>query len=358
MVKSGEPPARQAKAEQKVSQSAEPKTARALVARQMAESNSRNRLIVFALLFLLLVGAVLYFSLRPSESSGNGSGNTDVFGTLGGCTAYLKISGDIGTEDVDSISGYTPGSRTVANKIDSLAANPSIRGLLVEVDSPGGTVVATKEIFHSLEKFNRTKVVYINEMGASGGYYISLPADRIVANPDAITGNIGVRATFVSMSGLLDKLGVSTVTLKTGKFKDMGDPLKNMTEEEKQIVYSMLNETFGQFKADLLKYRGDKITDVGLVTDGRIFSGRQALAYGLVDDTGYLEDAKNYTKNATGTTSFCEVKFERPKSFWSSIMSSSLYYVGYGIGDSLKSAGSGAENRLVTDETGYTIRYG
>ncbi|MCD6279550.1 signal peptide peptidase SppA [Candidatus Micrarchaeota archaeon] len=316
----------------------------------MKTSNIKNRkranriIIPILLIAVLIIGCILIsylpidyiFSLtRPSSSLQT---NMNLINSLfNGCTAYMKITGELNTHDADMLlTGYSPGSRTIADKIDELNNNANVKGLFIEIDSGGGSVIATKEIYNALEKFNKPIIVYINDIGASGGYYISLPADVIIANPDSTVGNIGVRATFISMRGLLDKIGISTVTLKTGKFKDIGDPFKNMTPEEKAVVSTMLNETYNEFLNDLLKHRHIKDINISTLTDGRIFSGRQAMRYGLVDKIGYFNDAKEIAKNITGTDKICKVRFKHETNIWNDLFSSSFYYIGYGLGDSLK----------------------
>lgn len=334
--------------------------------RSRSKQNDRSRKMV--LVFLLLIMGLLIISYIGSaigstqtervssieEGSDSGSEGLDLFSELlnPGCIAYIHIKGELVSDDTYSLDGeYHPGSRTLARKIDELRKDDHVRGLLLEIDSQGGTVIATKELYRALEKFSREKpyVVYIHEIGTSGGYYIALPADRIIVNPDAMTGNIGVRATFISMEGLLDKLGITPTTIKSGEFKDMGDPFHNMTDEEKEILQGMLMETYEEFVNDLTSHRDLSEEELSIITDGRIFSGRQAVGYGLADETGYYEDALNAAENLTGVKRVCRIDIESKGPF-SQFFSEFAYYFGRGLGDSISLAKTGVSKIMIKYE--------
>jgi len=146
---------------------------------------------------------------------------------------------------------------------------------------------------------------------------VSLGADYILADPNVITGNIGARATFVNMKGLLDKLGVNVTTVKSGTHKDMGDPLRGLDEEERSMVQEMIDEVYDEFRSLILESRGDRVA-MNEIDDGRLLTGRQAYRYGLVDQLGYKEDAIKKAAELAGmkgAPSVCNIEVRKDSKF-------------------------------------------
>jgi protease-4 len=203
------------------------------------------------------------------------------------------------------ISGVIVNPMPVVKKLQKLARDKSVKALVLRVDSPGGSVGASQEIYRAIERFKETGkpvVVSMGNVAASGGYYVSAPADFIFANEGTITGSIGVIVQHIAYRELLNKIGISTTQIKTGKFKDTLSPFRELTPEEKKYIKDTITEVHDQFLSAILKYRKEKIGEEKLreVADGRIFTGRRALELGLVDAIGGIEDAVAKAKELAG----------------------------------------------------------
>ena len=169
-----------------------------------------------------------------------------------------------------------------------------VKGILLVVNSPGGGVVASDEIYNVLMDFKKTGrplVAYFGSIAASGGYYVGCAADVIVSNPNTITGSIGVIAEFPVVKNLLKKIGVDFIVIKSRDKKDLGSPWREMTREEKKIIKSLIDETYKNFLKIVSESRNIPMDSLYKIADGRIFSGRQALKYGLVDTLGTIDTA-------------------------------------------------------------------
>ncbi len=184
----------------------------------------------------------------------------------------------------------------IEKEIERAQNNPNIKALVLRVDSPGGAVGAAQEIYRALEIFrahHKPIVVSMGSLAASGGYYISVPADYIYANPGTLTASIGVIIDYLNYKDLLKKIGVEQGDIKTGKFKDILVPWKKLSDEDKVYLQYLIDNTYNQFIDAVLKYRSKKISKPQLlsIADGRVLTGLQAKEYGLVDGIGNLEDA-------------------------------------------------------------------
>lgn len=195
---------------------------------------------------------------------------------------------------VVKIQGGIYSSEKYVNWIKKLKENSQVRGILLVVNSPGGGVVASDEIYNALMDFKKTGrplVAYFGSIAASGGYYVGCAADVIVSNPNTITGSIGVIAEFPVVKNLLKKIGVDFIVIKSRDKKDLGSPWREMTREEKKIIKSLIDETYKNFLKIVSESRNIPMDSLYKIADGRIFSGRQALKYGLVDTLGTIDTA-------------------------------------------------------------------
>ncbi|WP_028950521.1 signal peptide peptidase SppA [Sulfurihydrogenibium subterraneum] len=181
---------------------------------------------------------------------------------------------------------------TVSN-ISQAEKEDSIKAVVIAVDSPGGAVGASQEIYRAIEKLREKKpvVVSMGNVAASGGYYISAPANVIYANPGTITGSIGVIIQQVDLSEILNKIGVKVNTVKSGENKDILYPTKPLTPEQRQILEKTVMDVYDQFLDAIVKYRPIKKEVLKTYADGRVFSGREAQKIGLVDKLGNIQDA-------------------------------------------------------------------
>lgn len=215
---------------------------------------------------------------------------------VGKCVAVVDVNMPLTIEGTQPsvFGGYgSPGSEELASIIEDLDQRQDVGAVLFVFNSPGGSVVATREVYASVKGLNKPTVSYFREVAASGAYYIASGTDYIVSDPDALTGSIGVIATFTDLSGLLDKLGVNITAIKSGPHKDIGASYRNMTENETAILQAMINEVYDEFRSIVLENRAGKLDRARFdeITDGRILSGRQAYKAGLVDKIGTKKDA-------------------------------------------------------------------
>ena len=203
----------------------------------------------------------------------------------------IQDTGDV-TSFFESV-GYN--HQNFLKMIDQASEDETIEGIILRVNSPGGGVVESAEIHKKLvelkEKTKKPVYVSMGTMAASGGYYISTPADKIFAVPDTLTGSLGVIMQGVNYSGLAEKYGVTFETIKSGEFKDIMSPSREMTGEERDILQDMVNNSYEGFVDVIAEGRKMTESEVREIADGRIYDGRQAKELNLVDELGYFEDA-------------------------------------------------------------------
>lgn len=205
---------------------------------------------------------------------------------------------------------------TVSN-LSQIEKDESIKAVVIAVDSPGGAVGASQEIYRAIEKLREKKpvVVSMGNVAASGGYYISAPANVIYANPGTITGSIGVIIQQVDLSEILNKIGVKVNTIKSGENKDILYPTKSLTPEQKQLLEQTVMDVYDQFLDAIVKYRPIKKEVLRTYADGRVFSGREAQKLGLVDKLGNIQDAVKEAKKLAklpDDTPVIEIKPQKP----------------------------------------------
>ncbi len=191
------------------------------------------------------------------------------------------------------IKGAIVSSQDTVKQIKDWRKDSTIKAIVLRIDSPGGAVGPSQEIYREIRRTIATKpvVVSMGSVAASGGYYIASAANHIVANPGTITGSIGVIIHFPNLRELFGKIGYQMVTIKSGQFKDIGNPSREMTPEEKELLQSTIDETYRQFVRDVALARNLPEDRVREVADGRIIMGEKALELKLVDQLGNFEDA-------------------------------------------------------------------
>ena len=253
----------------------------------------KNKPILIILVSALALG-VLFFSVLYLATLISGGKGSQALSPLPGMEkiALVKIEGMLITAD------------NIVDEINSYADDSSVRAILIRIDSPGGGVVASQEIFNAVlnaRKQGKKKVVIsMGSVAASGGYYIAAAGDRIVANPGTLTGSIGVKMEFANLEKLLEKIGVRGMVIKAGEYKDMGSPFREMTDHEKMLLQWVIDDVHSQFIEAVAKGRNLPEADVKAIADGRIFTGRQALQLKLVDQLGDLEDSINVAAELAG----------------------------------------------------------
>lgn len=191
------------------------------------------------------------------------------------------------------VEGMVLDAKQVVEALDRQAKDPKVKAIVLRVDSPGGAVAPTQEIFRAVRSVNKRKkvVASLGSMATSGGYYVACGAERIVANPGTLTGSIGVVVHLANFEKLLNKLGIEGQVVKSGDFKDMGSMYRPLSERERNILQEVVNDVHEQFVEDVAKSRNMEMERVRSIADGRIFSGRQAKGLGLVDELGGLKEA-------------------------------------------------------------------
>jgi len=209
-------------------------------------------------------------------------------------------------------------------QLNRAAADKNVKAIVLRVNSPGGTVTASDTMYELLTRFReRTKkpiIASLQEVAASGGYYVACAADEIVASPTSVVGSIGVIVNTFDASRGLDKLGIRSEAIKSGPLKDMGSPFKAMTVDERAVMQGMVDEYYARF-LEVVKGNRNLGTDekARLATDGRVFSGRKALEAGLVDRVGLLEDAIKLARQTAKAPGARAIMYKRPYGFSGSI---------------------------------------
>ncbi len=295
---------------------------------------------------LSLVAIVAAAGLSNSGNSQAGSSLSGLFDQS--CVGVIDVSGEITTQDTPQglFSQGSAGSGTIADEIKQADNDPNVKALLFVIDSPGGSVVATQEIYDAIEKSGKPKVAYFGETAASGGYYVGVASDYIVSQPAALTGSIGVRATVTDLSPLFAKIGYNETTFKSGPYKDMGDYARPVSQNESAIFQSIVDEIFQEFKAAVMKHRAGKIDTSRLsqIFDARVMTGKQALSYGLVDQLGNEDDALAKAAQLGGMDNTKDPKTcdftSKQTSLLSDLFASSAYEIGRGIAASMATAGT------------------
>ena len=224
----------------------------------------------------------------------------------------------------DIIADYMP----YIKKIGQAKNDDTIKAVVVVVNSPGGSVGASQEIYRALEKLREKKpvVVSMGNVAASGGYYISVPANVIYANPGTITGSIGVIIQHVNINGLLDKFGIKMENIKSGKNKDILYPNNKLTPEQRRLIEETIKDVYDQFLDAIVKYRPIKKEELKKFADGRVFSGRQALKLKLVDKLGNIQDAIEEARKLAGLkkNEFSIIELKEEEEFLNKLLGSEI----------------------------------
>jgi protease-4 len=197
----------------------------------------------------------------------------------------------------------------VFERLERAAADPSVKAILLRLDTPGGEVTASDIIYHEILRFKertgRPVIGLMMSVTASGGYYIASACDLIIAHPSTLTGSIGVISVFPSVESLMAKVGVKVNVIKSGPAKDSGSPFRDMTEDEKKVFQGIIDEYYENFLAVVARGRMGKVAedDLRTIADGRVYTAPQAMKLGLIDGVGYFEDAYGKARDLAGIES-------------------------------------------------------
>ncbi len=202
------------------------------------------------------------------------------------------------------IEGVILDAQATISELKHYSENPLVKAIVLRIDSPGGGVVPSQEIHDAVKrvknKSNKAVIASMGTVAASGGYYIAAATDRIIANPGTLTGSIGVIMEMANFEGLMKKVGVEGVVIKSGRFKDVGSPLRKMSDEERKLLQSVMDDVHQQFIQAVADGRSLEVSDVEPLADGRIYTGRQAKEARLVDELGDLDDAIHIAADIAG----------------------------------------------------------
>lgn len=205
----------------------------------------------------------------------------------------------------------------ISQQLDRAADDSSVKAVVLRINSPGGTVTGSDNVYQLVKRFkaktHKPVVASIQEVGASGGYYVALASDQIVACPTSVVGSIGVIFNTMNLEGTMSKLGIKTDAIKSAKNKDIGSPLRAMTAEERALLQETVDEYFARFKTLAVTTRGLKEAEtISIATDGRVFSGDKAKKLGLIDSVGILEDAIDVARKLAKAESAKAVMYRKP----------------------------------------------
>ncbi len=202
------------------------------------------------------------------------------------------------------VEGVILDAQATISELKHYSENPLVKAIVIRIDSPGGGVVPSQEIHDAVKrvknKSNKAVIASMGTVAASGGYYIAAATDRIVANPGTLTGSIGVIMEMANFEGLMKKVGVEGVVIKSGRFKDVGSPIRKMSDEERKLLQSVMDDVHHQFIQAVADGRSLEVSEVESLADGRIYTGRQAKEARLVDELGDLDDAIHIAADIAG----------------------------------------------------------
>ncbi|MBW2964173.1 signal peptide peptidase SppA [Candidatus Woesearchaeota archaeon] len=294
---------------------------------------ARWGVVIFVLIFIGLISMItafiigLFVSTSDIEEPGN--------------VAHITIEGPIVASSAGGMfSEEMADSTDIIDLIRDANENEEVQAILLEINSPGGTAVASHEIARAVKESNKTTVAWIREVGASGAYWIASAADHIVADPLSITGSIGVIGSYIEFGGTLERYNASYRRLVAGEYKDMGSPLKEMTPAEEQIMNETLGLMRDYFVDDVARNRGLDKADVSKLADGRFYLGGQAKELGLVDELGSKAEAVSYIEKKLSITADI-AEYEHEESLAEVLFGAfgeQSFHVGEGIGKSLLDA--------------------
>jgi protease IV len=276
---------------------------------------------------LILTGCGTPSLLVTPVSNTSALEETDVVGgsMFGGKIAIVEVEGMLA--NVRSGGLLQPQENVLSlftQELNRAAADDDVKAVVLRVNSPGGTVSASDAMYQILQRFkartHKPVVASAQEVAASGAYYVSCGADRIVAQPTSIVGSIGVIFETYNLSGTMNKLGIRPGAFKSAEHKDIGSPFRDPTPEEEQIMQGMVDEYYARFQSIVRQNR--QIPDDAafkMITDGRVFSGERAVALGLVDRTGLLEDAVQVARDLAHAPNAKVIAYKRPYGYGGSI---------------------------------------
>ncbi len=274
-----------------------------------------------AAVFILLVLLPITLTLFDGSKYGN--------------VALIPISGVLTVEGDSYLGQATLSSETIVGFIEEAEDNEKIEAILLEINSPGGSAVASDEIAEAVKKAGKPVLAVIRETGASGGYWVASAADHVIANRMAVTGSIGVISSYLEFSGLMEEYGVGYERLVAGERKDIGTSFRKLEEEEKAILQKKINRIHDFFIEEIARNRKIDEEKVRQLATGEFYLGVEALQLGLIDQLGGRETAEEYLKENFGIEEVDYVVYEAKPSFFDlleGVFSRFSFHLGEGLG--------------------------
>lgn len=266
-----------------------------------------------------LVAAVVVIILQAGGRTRDHASDESSIGTIQmtkpNTVAVLNIMSEIGYEDQRNSFVSRNGALYWIEMLEEAEKNPNIKAVILRVNSPGGSVAATQEVYEAIKRLRASGkyvVASFGDVAASGAYYISSACDKIVANPGTLTGSIGVVMSGLQFSGLMDKFGITVNVIKSGDYKDIMSPYRPMTAAERQVLQSIVMDTWMQFVTAVAEGRHLDLNKVKKLADGRIYGAVQAQQLGLVDELGDFKKAVEVAANLAGISGEPNVVELRP----------------------------------------------
>jgi len=262
---------------------------------------------------------------------------------VGDKVAVIPVKGMITLNGGNSLLQTTTSGNEIAAKIKDANEDSQIKAIVLEINSPGGTVLGSKIVADTLKQVEKPVVSVITESGTSGAYWIASQTDLIVADELSYVGSISVLGSYLEFAGFMEDLNITYRRLATGEFKDLGTPMKEMTPEEEEIIMERLNTVHEYFVNEVAQGRGMTYDDVADLANGLFYFGMEAKTLGLVDEIGTKEDAINFAKELAEIEDGTVKEYEEKDSFFDAISKYTTYssfYIGQGIGSVLVSQDS------------------
>jgi protease-4 len=255
-----------------------------------------------------------------------------------GNVALIEIKGTITVEGISGLGWKGASSEEIVKYIEKADEKNSIKAILLDINSGGGSAVASQEIADAIRNAKKPSYAVIREIGTSGAYWIASACDTVICHEMSITGSIGAVASYLEFSGLLEHYNISYQRLVSGPYKDIGSPYKELTVNERAILEKMLAEVHEYFVADVARNRNLSVDKVSGIATGEFFLGKDAYGLGLVDVLGGMKEAESLMKEELNLAEIDFAEYKKPGSLLDILMgafSEQFFYIGRGIGDSL-----------------------
>jgi protease IV len=282
----------------------------------------RSRALVLIVLLLATGCSLVNIELTPrikplEERTVEGSGRTKIL--LTDISGFLSEEGSSPALVIGAPPPRVPLLVRLREELKKAEDDQSVKALIIRINSTGGTVTASDIMFKEIDLFKKKAKIPVfavmMDVAASGGYYVALAADTIVAHPTSVTGSIGVIMLSLNAEGLLQKIGVTTSAFKSGERKDMGSPFRAVTDDERKIFQSLIDGLHGQFLSRLVESRKLPLDTARTIADGRVYTAQQALGLKLIDQIGYMDDVLKLARQKIGVDEARVVVYHRPADY-------------------------------------------